>query len=212
MSRATSNPALYARPRPTGLRMSYEEFLDWIEPGVHAEWVDGEVVMMAAVGRAHNRLHLFLLRIIGEFLENHPIGELTFDPFNMKTGEELPGRAPDILFVSKKNLKRLKDNHLEGPADMVIEVVSPGSRGVDRGQKFYEYEEGGVPEYWLLDPYRKRAEFHRRTARGELALVAPDDKGVYACKAIKGLWVDVNWFWKYPFPPLRTIRRLWGID
>jgi Uma2 family endonuclease len=192
--------------------MSYEEFLDWIEPGMHAEWVNGEVVMMAAVGGAHNRLHLFLLRAISEYLEHHPLGEIRFDPFNMKTGEALPGRAPDILFVSNKNARRFKSTHLKGPADMVIEIISPGSRGVDRGDKFYEYEEGGVPEYWLLDPYRKRGEFYQRSPAGELKPMVPTAKGIYTCKAIKGLWVDVNWFWKYPFPTLRTLRKLWGLE
>jgi Uma2 family endonuclease len=212
MGRTIADRQNKAGPRHTGLRMSYEEFVEWLEPGVHAEWVDGEVVMMAPIGEAHNRLHLFVLRVIAEYLDYHPVGEIRFDPFNMKTGEDLPGRAPDIFFVSNKNARKFKKTHLKGPADMVVEVISPGSRGVDRGDKFYEYEEGGVPEYWLLDPYRKRAEFYQRTTRGELNLVEPDSSGIYNCKSIKGFWVNVNWFWKYPFPPLRTIRKQWGLE
>jgi Uma2 family endonuclease len=198
-------------PRPTGLRMSYEQFLDWLQDSVHAEWVNGEVVMMAPIGEAHVRLHLFLLRVFGEFLDYHPIGELRFDPFNMKIGPELPGRAPDILFVANKNLRRFKKTHLRGPADLVVEIVSPGSRGTDRGDKFFEYEEGGVGEYWLLDPYRKRAEFHQRKKSG-LDAVPPDDEGVYRSKAMPGLWIDVAWLWKYPYPALKAIRSAWGVD
>jgi Uma2 family endonuclease len=199
-------------PRPLGLRMTYEEFLDWLEDGVHAEWVDGEVVMMAPVGRQHVRLHLFLLRLLGEYLEQRPLGELTFDPFNMKTGDGLPGRAPDILFVANKNLRRLKDSHLKGPADLVVEIVSPGSAGVDRGHKFYEYETGGVGEYWILDPYRKQAEFYQRGSSGNFQVVLPDEHGVFRSRAMKGLWVSVRWFWRSPFPTLRSIRKQWKLD
>ena len=61
-------------------------------------------------------------------------------------------REPDVLFLAKEHLGRLRDSHIEGPADLVVEIVSKESRGRDRGEKFYEYGEGGVPEYWLLDP------------------------------------------------------------
>jgi Uma2 family endonuclease len=208
----TAVPEQVATPDPTGLRMTYEEFLDWLEDGVHAEWVNGEVVMMAPVGRAHVQLHLFLLRLMGEYLEHRPLGELSFDPFNMKTGPSLPGRAPDILFVAKKNLRRLKATHLRGPADLVIEIISPGTAAIDRGKKFYEYEEGGVGEYWILDPFRKRAEFYQRDASGTFDMIAPDEQGVYTSRAIKGLWVDVRWFWRSPFPTLRSIRKQWNLE
>src|SRR3954464_13951742 len=125
MGRIASGTERVIAPEPTGLRMTYEQFLDWLDNGVHAEWVDGEVVMMAPIGEAHVRLHLFLLRLLGEFLDYHPLGELRFDPFNMKTGAALPGRAPDILFVANRNRRRLKGTHLRGPADLVIEIISP---------------------------------------------------------------------------------------
>jgi Uma2 family endonuclease len=212
MGRIAAAREQVAAANPTGLRMSYEQFLDWLGNGVHAEWVNGEVVMMAPVGRAHVRLHLFLLRLLGDYLEHRPLGELSFDPFNMKTGPSLPGRAPDILFVAKKNLRRLKANYLRGPADLVIEIISPGTAGIDRGEKFYEYEEGGVSEYWILDPFRKRAEFYQRDASGTFDMIAPDEQGVYSSRAIKGLWVDVKWFWRSPFPTLRSIRKQWNLD
>ncbi|MFQ5793902.1 MAG: Uma2 family endonuclease [Candidatus Bipolaricaulia bacterium] len=41
-----------------------------------------------------------------------------------------------------------------------IEIISPESRLRDRGEKFAEYEMGGVQEYWLLDPEEKRVDFY----------------------------------------------------
>jgi Uma2 family endonuclease len=196
--------------RPTGRQMSYREFLERFDDGQHAEWVNGEVIEMPPIGEDHDRLELFLLRLLGEFLEHHPLGEIRHDPFNMKTGPQLPGRAPDVLFVANKNLKRLKKTHLQGPADLVIEVVSPGTRATDRGDKYYEYEQGGVSEYWLLDPQRKRAEFYQLDRKRRYQLVASDKEGVYRCRAISGLWVKEAWFW-YPFPSLAVVRHAWGL-
>lgn len=92
----------------------------------------------------------------------------------MKTGPDLPGRAPDILFVATEHLHRLHENHLEGPADLAVEILTPASRAVDRGEKFFEYEEGGVFEFWLVDPQRQQAEFYQRGPDGRYRLVPAD--------------------------------------
>lgn len=196
--------------RPTGQRVSYAEFLEGDHGIVHAEWVDGEIIEMAPIGEAHDRLDVFLIRTFSEYLDEYPLGEIRHDPFNMKTGPGLPGRSPDLLFVGKKNLKRLKKTHLQGPADLAIEIISPGSRAIDRGDKYYEYEQGGVGEYWLLDPHRKRAEFYQLDKRGQYQLASPDAEGKYHSRALKGLWIRENWLW-YPFPCMATVRSEWGI-
>src|SRR5258706_12998963 len=158
MGRIATPPFQSRSARPTGQRMTYREFLERFDDGRHVEWINGEVVEMPPIGEDQDRLDLFLLRLLGEFLEHHPAGVLRHDPFNMKTGPDLPGRAPDVLFVANKNVKRLKKTYLQGPADLAVEIVSPGSKAIDRGDKFYEYEQGGVSEYWLIDPQRKSAE------------------------------------------------------
>ena len=79
----------------------------------------------------------------------------------MKIGPDLPGREPDILFIAREHLDRFRDTYLDGPADLVVEIISRDSRARDRGDKFYEYEQGGVREYWLLDYLRRQAEFYQ---------------------------------------------------
>ena len=122
----------------------------------------------------------------------------------------LPGRAPDILFVAKRNLHRIKENHLKGPADLVIEIISEGTRGLDRSDKYYEYEKGGIREYWLIDPLRKQAEFYRLDRGGVYRLVNVGDDGVFRSEVLKGLWMKPEWFWRKPLPTVLHIQREWA--
>ena len=66
----------------------------------------------------------------------------------MKTGRSLPGREPDIIYVTREHLDRIKHVYLEGPADLVVEIVSPESAPETAGQ----VNRGGVREYWCWIP------------------------------------------------------------
>jgi len=97
------------------------------------------------------------------------------------------GRNPDILFVSAEHADRIKKNYLNGPADLVIEVVSPDDRSRDLVVKRAEYEQARIPEYWILDPERKEALFLVLGKDGHYSSVDPDANGIYTSKVIGGL-------------------------
>ena len=129
----------------------------------------------------------------------------------MKTGPDLPGREPDILFIAREHLDRMRNSYLDGPADLVVEIISPDSRARDRGEKFYEYEQGGVREYWLLDPLRRQAEFYQRGPDGIFRLVPGGEDGTYRSAVLEGLWLKVEWLWQEPLPPLMSVLREWRL-
>ena len=60
--------------------MSYPEFIERFDNRSHVEWINDEVVEMAPIGEDHDRLNTFLIRLMGDFLEANPIGELRHDP------------------------------------------------------------------------------------------------------------------------------------
>jgi len=124
----------------------------------------------------------------------------------MKTGPDLPGREPDIIFVRKENLKMLKKTHLDGPADLVVEIISEESRLRDRGEKFAEYEIGGVKEYWILDPDLKRADFFL-LKEGRYERRVEDEQGIYHSELIPGFWIKVEWLWNPP-PVLEVLKEM----
>lgn len=185
-----------APPGAVGERISYDEFLRAYE-GEKAEWVDGWVYPMSPVGRSHQEVGLFLITVLGASVRQKDLGELFYEKFQMRLPES--GREPDILFVSAEHADRLHETYLDGPADLAIEIVSPESRVRDRGVKFYEYEQAGVGEYWLVDPERKSAEFHV-LMNGRFVARLPDDDGIFRSKAVPGFWLPVDWLWSPPDP------------
>ncbi len=201
------SPKSVAQKSTNGL-ISYAEFLRWDGENQHVEWIDGRMVAMAAVTHEHALLNQFLLGTIPAFVEHHDLGEILSDPFQMKTGPDLPGRAPDILFVAKANLHRVKRVFVDGPADLVIEVISQGSKATDRIHKYGEYERGGVREYWLLDPLKKQADFFLRNRRATFESVKVEG-GIYRSAVIDDLWIKVDWLWKRP--KVLTVLKQWKL-
>ncbi|MBI4586704.1 MAG: Uma2 family endonuclease [Planctomycetes bacterium] len=129
----------------------------------------------------------------------------------MKTGPDLPGREPSLYFIARKNLHRLKKKHLQGPADLVVEVISPDSRARDRGEKFYEYKQGGVREYWMIDYERKQAEFFVLDKNGIYRPAPIGKDGIYRSAVLKGLWIKVDWLWPKRLPTLMSVLKAWGL-
>ncbi len=186
--------ALLRLPRPR--RMTYEEFLAWADEDTLAEWVDGEVKMYSPASLLHQRTVAFLAQIISAYVESRELGLVILAPFQMKLAGS--GREPDLMFVAAEHMDRLQETHLEGPADLVVEILSPESLGWDRGEKFYEYARAGIPEYWLIDPEGEQAEFYVLGRQSRYRLEWAGTEGIYRSSVIPGLWLKVEWLWKPP--------------
>lgn len=178
--------------------MTYDEFLEWADEDTLAEWVDGKVVMASPAGLKHQLIINFLLAVMSGYTKLKKLGHVVDGPFQMRLAHT--GREPDLLFVAAGHLDRLTKTLLNGPADLVVEVISPESGARDRGEKFYEYEAAGIPEYWLLDPDAERAEFYQLSEHGSYRQIMSDGENVYHSRALPGFWLKTDWLWQDPLP------------
>ena len=186
-------------------KISYEEFLELCDEDTLAEWVNGEIIMASPASLLHQELIGFLWEILNIFVKYNNLGKVIFAPFQMKI--PYSGREPDIIFVHSSHLDRLKETYLDGPADVAIEIISKESIDRDRIKKFNEYESAGIPEYWLIDPMLKQAEFYRIGADSFYHPVSLDAEGKYHSEAIQDFWFKVSWLWQEPLPPDWEIRK-----
>ena len=188
--------------------ISYEAFLQRTDLAF-AEWVDGKVIVKPSETSRHQDLAVFLSASLCFFVEEHGLG-WTLSRFQIKLSPDLPGREPDLFFVHHANPAKLRTYYLEGPADLIVEIISPESRKRDQKEKFSEYERAGVKEYWLIDYEREQAKFYHLNERGiyQAALL---DEGVFRSEVLEGLELDTAWLWQEPLPPLMHVLKVWGL-
>lgn len=198
------------KARPSG-PISFEEFLAWLDEDTPAEWVDGEVVLMSPASDEHQLIKIFLVQVIGIFVESGRLGRVLDAPFVMKTMVRPSGREPDMLFVSQERLALIQPTYLDGPADLVVEIISLESIGRDRGEKFVEYEAAGVREYWLIDPLRQQAEFYQLGADQRYRAMVSGSDGIYHSMVLGGLWLKIDWLWQRPLPPVLGVLKELGV-
>jgi Uma2 family endonuclease len=153
--------------------------------------------------------------LLTSFAELFNVGNVITAPTEMRLVPNKISREPDILFVSRDNLSRLKSDRLIGPADLIVEVVSDESVSRDRVTKFHEYQQAGVAEYWIIDPRpdHQQAEFYQRTTEGTYSELLPDEQGRIHSAALPGFWLHPDWLWQEPLPnPLITFFQMRGLS
>ena len=97
-----------------------------------------------------------LTYFLSGFVLEHRLGLVLAAPLDVL----LPGIAspvqPDVIFLASDNLPDLENaKNFEGVPDLVVEVLSKGTKRVDLDVKLKAYEQAGVPEYWIVDPQRR---------------------------------------------------------
>ena len=206
----TDGPDVAATPSHTATtrRVTFEEYLKLSDESAMSEWIDGEVIYMGPAAAHHQRIGSLLEALMKLYVETHKIGEVFRAPFVMRLPDRRRGREPDLLFVSSERQRLVEKTYLNGPADLVVEIVSPESVGRDRGEKFVEYEAAGIREYWLIDPDRESAEFYELGADGRYRAAQVEAGDAYHSKVIEGFFARPEWFWRTPSPTLEALREL----
>ena len=176
---------------------------------IKAEFVFGEVIVYSPVSLKHNRLTWFLGMLLQHFVRKHALGEICGPEFQVRLQPGLR-RVPDLLFVSRERTEIIRENHVEGAPDLIVELVSPDSEERDWREKYQEYERAGVKEYWVIDPYSQVMVMYRLEEDGHYRRVALEE-GVYHSEAVAGFWLRPAWLWQDPLPAVLEIAREMGI-
>lgn len=136
--------------------MTFEEFIEWKPEGNRYELHNGVIVKMNQPVGKHEDIVCFLNeKITAEYLRlNLPYG--IPKTALVKPPESESAYLPDVLVLNRPNLVNEplweKESTVTQAASisLVIEVVSTNWR-VDYLTKAGDYEEMGIPEYWIAD-------------------------------------------------------------
>lgn len=61
-------------------------------------------------------------------------------------------RQPDLVMIRRDRLHILTKRGIEGPPDLVVEILSPATAKRDKRDKLKSYASFAIPEYWIIDP------------------------------------------------------------
>lgn len=113
--------------------------------------------MSPSPSRRHQDTMQQLNKHILNYVEQNHLGFVYFAPLDVVLSDH-DVVQPDILFVSHSRRQILKEANIEGAPDLIVEIVSPGSRERDRLIKKGLYARYGVSEYWLVDLEKRTIE------------------------------------------------------
>lgn len=155
-----------ALPNPRGVKLTYDDFVQFPDDGLRHELIDGEHYVTPSPNTRHQAISLQLTLLIGNWLDRNPIGRLFYAPFDV-VFSKFDVVEPDLLYLSNERASdALTPLHVHGVPELVIEIGSPGTRKRDETIKRRLYERTGVEEYWVVDPEIDTIRVYRREADG----------------------------------------------
>ena len=143
-------------------------------PNKQVELVRGRLVVREPPGTWHGAVSARLLRLLGNFVDQHRLGTL----FAQETGFKIASypdtvRGPDVAFVRGDQLDRIaRRGYAELAPDLVAEVLSPDDRAAEVLAKVADWLGAGTRLVWVIDPQRSEARVHR--ADGSVSVVPED--------------------------------------
>ena len=135
---------------PEAYRLTAEDWVRLADESRIVEIIDGEIFMAPAPAVRHQSVAKQLLVRLFHQVEEPGLGTVFFAPIGLKLKDDVV-LEPDLLVVLRHQADRIQELFVEA-ADVVIEVLSPGTAGRDLGIKRERYEEAGIQEYWVVDP------------------------------------------------------------
>lgn len=207
-------PVLEKQYQPQRLAMGYEEYRDFASESQKMEWVNGEVVIYMPASDRHQDMIGFLYSLLRSFIELFGLGLVRQAPFEVKLWPDGPSREPDLFFISQDNPAGITPTLITGAPDLVIELISKGSVTIDRVDKFREYEQAGVKEYWLIEarPRRHNAEFFVLDPEAGYIPVEPNENNLYRSTVLPHFWLNTDWLQQQPFVELALAEIMLTID
>jgi len=189
-----------------GLRMTEAQFLDWCDPDVRAEWVDGEVILMSPEGWDNVNFITWLSSIMRVYVEDNDLGVVMGRDMLIRLPNQDRLRGPDMQFIAKDRTGIIGATIVNGAPDLVIESVSPSSVARDWRTKYLEYEKAGIREYWVFDPILKHVEAYALQKNKQYAAIKELD-GKISSGVIKGFYFRPKWLAAAKLPSVSGVLK-----
>ncbi len=136
--------------------LTNEEYFALPESNLHIELFKGRVMMAPAPMPNHQEMGGEIFSAFREWSLQQG-GRAYFAPVDIEVG---PGMVyqPDVMYFAPGNVPERGEGRTKRIPDIVVEVLSPGTRRYDLNEKLPNYGKAGVREFWAVDPSGRTVE------------------------------------------------------
>jgi Uma2 family endonuclease len=159
--------------------------------GHRYEIIDGDVVMSPPPIPFHQALTNELVTRFNAVVRPRRLGRVYPAPVEVRLARTARP-MPDLVYVSREHREIVGDKVIEGPPDLVVEILSPSTRGNDLGRKRELYARYGIREYWIVDP--KERDIIVLVLQNGRYVQRPNEEGVARSVVLPELTINVAEF------------------
>ncbi len=159
VNKSKANKSMVTTPTK---KISFEEYLSY-DDGTNKryELVDGILIEMPPASFLHSDIIDFIADCFKEIARQYKLDiKVKTGDVGVRTGMN-SSRIPDISVIDGqvwKSYLRHKSAVIEDGLMLAVEVLSPGAEQISRDytDKAIEYQNTGIPEYWIVDPIEQK--------------------------------------------------------
>lgn len=167
-----STPEIQARPLTLAVAELFPRRGEWTEADYLplaernrlVELSEGELVVPPMPTTRHQNIVGNVYVALRAYVQGNNLGRVGLAPLPVRLWQGKM-REPDVMVMLRAHLNRVHEQYWE-PPDLVVEVVSSGTRKVDRTEKLHEYAQAAIPEYWIVEPETQTVEVYALAEQG----------------------------------------------
>ena len=170
---------------------TYRDLVALPDDRLRHELIDGEHVVTPSPAIPHQVILWNLTELLAPYLRAKAIGTALAGPVDVKFSPSTV-LVPDLVYFTADRFARVvNEKHATAAPDLVVEILSPGTRRRDKGRKRAVYDREGVQEYWIVDPEAQSVTTLRRPRAGagltDVTTLTVDAGGVLESPLFPGL-------------------------
>jgi Uma2 family endonuclease len=140
--------------------------------------------------KRHNVVSLLLAQLMNVYVAKNKLGFVGIEKIMITLTRN--DYEPDICFFEKQKADTFTDKQTLFPApDLVIEILSDGTKKRDRGVKFQDYEAHKIKEYWIVDADQQTVEQYC-LKEGQYELILKSAEGNIKSVVLTGFQIPIQ--------------------
>ncbi len=176
---------------------TWELFSQLPNEGPRYEVIGGRLTVSPSPRPRHQEVAIMLATILTNWAKQNKAGRV-FGPVDVILPSAQQYWEPDLCFVAQNQRDIVGETNIQGPPDLIVEILSPGTARKDWVDKRHAYEAGGVAHYWVVDPAgNSLTAFRLKNGKYELEGRYEDDF-VFEPEGFPGLQVNLAQVWDHP--------------